>query len=246
MRTSKSLLLFSIIVLACCQTVSDAFSNSNNSDPKPTIGTEPAASSLSAKWKKEDIDTAASSDYLTEVEKQVVVEVNKVRTDPAQFAIKYLQPIRRYYRARMLQYPNEKATQTTEGIRVLDECIKVLMSSKVLKALSPKKGLTLAARDQAKDQAKTGATGHIGSDHSTVTDRMNRYGTWDLSAGENINYGNNQARRIVISFLVDDGVPSREHRKNLLDGSFSFIGVAVGPHRTYGSMCVLVFAGGYK
>lgn len=246
MRASRPALLLSIIVLACCQTVSDAFSDSNSPDPKPPIGTEPAASSLSAKWKREDIDTAASSDYLTEVEKQVVVEINKVRTDPAQFAINYLQPIRRYYRARMLQYPNEIAIQTTEGVRALDECIKVLMSSKALKALSPKKGLALAARDQAKDQARTGATGHTGSDHSTVTDRMNRYGTWDLSAGENIDYGNNQARRIVISLLVDDGVPSREHRKNLLDSSFRFIGVAVGSHRTYGSMCVLDFAGEFK
>jgi uncharacterized protein YkwD len=246
MRISKPVLLLSIGVLACCQTVGVAFSDSNNSDPKPTISTEPAARSLSAKWKEEDIDTALGADYLTDTEKQVLVEINKVRTDPAQYAMTYLQPIKRYYRGRMLQYPNEIAIQTTEGVHALDECITVLMSSKALKALSPKKGLALAARDQAKDQAKTGATGHAGSDHSTVTDRMNRYGKWEHSAGENIDYGNSQAQRIVISFLVDDGVPSRGHRKNLLDNSFSFIGVAVGPHLTYGSMCVLDLAGGYK
>jgi uncharacterized protein YkwD len=246
MRTSRAALLLSVAVLAFCQTVGDVFSDSNSSDPKPTISAEPAAGSLSPKWKSEDIDTAVGADYLTDIEKQVVLEINKVRTDPAQFAISYLEPIKRYFRGRMLQYPNETAIQTNEGVRALEESIKVLTSSKSLSALSPKKGLALAARDHAKDQANTGATGHAGSDRSTVTERMNRYGKWDLSAGENIDYGNSQARRIVISFLVDDGVPSRGHRKNLLDGSFHFIGVAAGPHRTYGSMCVLDFAGGYK
>jgi uncharacterized protein YkwD len=75
---------------------------------------------------------------------------------------------------------------------------------------------------------------------------MNRYGKWDLAAGENIDYGNTQARRIVISFLIDDGVLSRGHRKNILDKAFNFIGVAVGPHPTYRSMCVLDFAGAHK
>lgn len=192
------------------------------------------------------MDTTGGADYLTDVEKQVVIEINMVRADPAKYAINYVEPLRKYYRGRLLQYPGEITIQTNEGIRALDECIRELTSTKALKTLTPKKGLTLAARDQARDQSKTGATGHTGSDGSSTSDRMNRYGKWNLSAGENIDYGNGQARRIVISFLVDDGVSSRGHRKNLLDGSFHFIGVSVGPHPTYGKMCVLDLAGDYK
>jgi uncharacterized protein YkwD len=245
MKNSRTLLLFSVAVLVSCQTIGDAFSDSDNSDRKPSVVAEPAASSLSAKWKKKAIDTTVGAEYLTDVEKQVVIEINMLRVDPPAYAINYLQPLRRYYQGKILQYPGETAIQTTEGTRALDECIKELMSTKARKALSPKKGLTFAARDQAKDQARTGATGHTGSDHSTAAERMNRYGKWNLSAGENIDYGNSQARRIVISFLIDDGMPSRGHRKNLLDATFNFIGVAVGPHPTFGRMCVLDLAGAY-
>jgi uncharacterized protein YkwD len=68
----------------------------------------------------------------------------------------------------------------------------------------------------------------------------------DISAGENINYGNDDARRIVASLLIDDGVPSRGHRRNLLNGTFKFVGVSIGPHPVYGHMCVIDFAGSYQ
>jgi len=220
MRPWRTVLLISVAALVCCQSTGVAFS--------------------------EDVDTTAGADYLTEVEKQVIIEINMLRTDPASYAVNYLEPLRQYYQGKLLRLPGEIALQTNEGVRALEECIRALSSAKARKTLSPRKGLTLAARDQAKDQARTGATGHTGSDRSTVSDRMNRYGKWNLAAGENIDYGNGQARKIVISFLIDDGVPSRGHRKNLLDGSFNFIGVAVGPHPTYGRMCVLDLAGDYK
>jgi uncharacterized protein YkwD len=245
-RPAKTILLISFAVLVSCQSIGAAFSESDNANPKPSLVAEPSADSLSAKWTKENVDPTVGADYLTEVEKQVIIEINMLRTDPASYALNFLKPLRQYYRGRLLQRPGEIALETNEGVGALEECIKALTSAKAVRALSPKKGLALAARDQAKDQARTGATGHTGSDHSTASERMNRYGKWNLTAGENIDYGNGQARRIVISFLIDDGVPSRGHRKNLLDGSFNFIGVATGPHPTYGKMCVLDLAGEYK
>ncbi|HVN71097.1 MAG TPA: CAP domain-containing protein [Desulfomonilia bacterium] len=76
--------------------------------------------------------------------------------------------------------------------------------------------------------------------------RIDKYGKWALAAGENIDYGNAQARSIVTSFLIDDGVPSRGHRENLPDPAFNFVGVAVGLQPAYRAMCVLDFAGAYK
>jgi len=207
---------------------------------------QPAAEQTSPLWTSERIDTTTGADYLGETEKAVVLEINRVRTDPAAYAAIYLEPLRRYYRGRLLQYPGEIAIETTEGARALEECIRVLEASPGVATLTPRKGLCLAARDHARDQARSGRTGHTGSDGSTVPDRLNRYGRWSLSAGENIDYGNAAARRIVISFLVDDGVPSRGHRANLLDSSFRFVGVALGPHPAYGKMCVLDFAGAYR
>ncbi len=246
MRPSTTVILISIAALVSCQPISDAFSDSASGDQKPSLVAEPAAAFSSSKWKSEDIDTTEGADYLSDIEREIIVEINMLRTDPAQYAANFVEPLRKYYHGRLFERPREIAIQTTEGVRALDECIKELASTKAVGILSPKKGLALAARDQAKDQAKTGATGHTGSDRSTVSDRINRYGKWNLSAGENIDYGNGQARRIVLSFLIDDGVPSRGHRKNLMDGNFNFIGVAVGPHPTYGKMCVIDLAGDYK
>ena len=244
MRVSFVFLLFAVAGLASCQTVGSMLGTQDNAGRQGAPS--PAADSSAGKWTDKKVDTTEGADYLSEVEKQVIVEINKVRSDPKAYAAACIEPLRKYYRGAILQYPGEIGIRTNEGVRALDECIRVLTATTPVGVLTPKKGLSLAARDHAKDQARTGATGHTGSDHSTLTDRMNRYGKWDLAAGENIDYGNAEARRIVISFLVDDGVSSRGHRKNILDKAFNFIGVAVGPHPTYRSMCVLDFAGAYR
>jgi uncharacterized protein YkwD len=197
-------------------------------------------------WKLETIDTTKGADYMNRTERDVVIEMNMMRTDPARYARKYLVPLRAYYHGSLLKYPGKTAIATNEGISALEECIRELEHSRPVSCLSPRKGLTLAARDHAHDQGKTGATGHTGSDGSSMVSRMNRYGQWDLFAGENISYGYGEARKIVISLLIDDGVPSRGHRKNLLNNSFNVVGVDIGPHPEYRDMCVMDFAGGYS
>ena len=265
MHTGRFGFLLVLALLVSCVSINNALSDVNsfihspanssegkestaqakNDQTRHYAGQEPL-DSMSPKWKKEIIDTTAGVEYLTDIERQIIIEINMVRTDPAEYARCFLVPLRSYYRNSLLQYPGEIAILTNEGIRALNECIKELQVIKPLSSLSPKKGLTLAARDHAKDQAITGATGHIGSDKSTLTDRLNRYGKWDISAAENIDYGNGDPRRIVTSLLIDDGETSRWHRINLLDGSFKFVGVSVGPHNVYRHMCVMDFVGSYQ
>jgi hypothetical protein len=191
-------------------------------------------------------DTTAHAEYLKEIERQVIIEINMMRNDPPEYARRYLVPIRKYYHNKILQFPGEIGISTVEGLRALDECIKQLQTNKSLLPLSPKKGLVFAARDHAEDLERTGKTGHTGSDGSTMGARLNRYGRWQISIGENISYGHEDARKIVTSLLIDDGVSSRGHRRNLLNGTFKFVGVAVGQHRVHRYMCVIDFAGAYN
>jgi len=202
--------------------------------------------SMSPRWKRDLIDTTVGAEYLTESERQLIIEMNMVRSDPKAYAHWFLVPLRPLYHQTLIERPGEITVSTHEGVRALDECIKSLQGAKPVPPLTPKKGLTLGARDHARDQARTGDTGHTGSDGSTDEVRINRYGKWDISAGENIDYGNKEPRRIVTSLLIDDGVPSRGHRANLLSESFKFVGVAMGPHRVYRQMCVMDFAGSYR
>ena len=191
------------------------------------------------------IDSATNVNFISLTERQVIDEINMARTDPMTYARVNLEPLRSYFYGKLLQYPGEVAIITVEGVAALDECIRELMVAMPVPALSPKEGLSRAARDQAIDQARTGATGHASNDGSTSEARISRYGQWLIAQGENISYGHSEARRIVTALLIDDGVTSRGHRSNLLDSKYTFIGVAVGPHPYYGHMCVIDFAGGY-
>jgi hypothetical protein len=71
-------------------------------------------------------------------------------------------------------------------------------------------------------------------------------GSWQSNAGENISYGYSDAYKIVMQLLVDDGVSSRGHRKNIMSRDFNVCGIAIASHSQYGAMCVIDYAGGYQ
>lgn len=189
--------------------------------------------------------TFVSMSYLSDLEKEVVRELNRVRSDPQGYA-KYVKDMLKYFRGNLLEYPGEIAIRTNEGREAVQECYDFLISASPIDTLRPSRGMSLAAKDHVEDQGETSATGHTGSDGSSPFDRIERYGQWQTTAGENIDYGNNIARRIVLSLLIDDGVPSRGHRKNIFNPAFKVVGVACGPHQTYRYMCVMTLAGGFK
>ena len=194
-------------------------------------------------WDGEVPDTLLEADWLTDVERNVVIEVNMARTDPARYAREVLEPMRQYFQGRIYAVPGETRIMTNEGRRALDECIRVLSSMDPVPPLRASRGLTLAARDHVEDTGPRGLTGHGGADGSTMRQRIERHADWDIYIGENIAYGPDEARAIVAQLLIDDGVPSRGHRDNIMNERFAFIGVAVGPHSRFGAMCVQDFAG---
>jgi uncharacterized protein YkwD len=44
---------------------------------------------------------------------------------------------------------------------------------------------------------------------------------------------------------VDDGVQSRGHRLAIFDPRFAVVGISIGPHKTFGQVCVMDFAAAY-
>jgi uncharacterized protein YkwD len=106
--------------------------------------------------------------------------------------------------------------------------------------------MSRAARDHVRDQGPAGTLSHRGTDSSTPAERMNRYGRWDVAAGESIALGSNPARDVVTQLLIDDGVKNRGHRKTLLDRGYAVAGAACGSHREYQQICVIDFAARYS
>ena len=183
--------------------------------------------------------------FLSPLENAVVYEINMARTAPKDYA-SLLEQRRKYYDRKILRLPGETPILTKEGVRAVDEAIRFLRSIQPLPPLIPSKGMSSGAKDHVKDQGSAGSSQHKGSDGSQPSDRVNRYGTWEKSIGENISYGSDQARDIVMGLIIDDGVPGRGHRKNIFHSDFRVIGVACGPHPAYRTVCVMTLAGGYK
>ncbi|WP_320052096.1 CAP domain-containing protein [uncultured Acetobacteroides sp.] len=198
----------------------------------------------------DSLNTAKNADYLSAQERAVIFEMNKARSNPKRYALEVILPMKKRFtvsgNSRMYYNADSMRILTQEGTAAIDECVKEMMGIAPMGLLAPSKGMSLAARDHVKDQGKTGSVGHTGTDGSSPWDRMGRYGQWLTTCGENIDYGNRDAQAIVVSLLVDDGVPSRGHRRSILNRTLKVVGVAIGSHPKYGTMCTLDFAGGYE
>ena len=131
---------------------------------------------------------------------------------------------------------------TQEGPDNVRQCISQLKSTRPLTALSMSRALSQAAQSHVDDTGPSGVTGHTGTNGSKFGDRIKRFGEWGGTIGEIIDYGNNNAEDIVVSLLIDDGVPSRGHRTSILNGEFIHAGVGIGGHRQYEFMCVIDLA----
>ncbi|MDR1220321.1 MAG: CAP domain-containing protein [Treponema sp.] len=195
-------------------------------------------------WNAALLDTARNADYMSVVEKDVVFELNKARSDPQRYAEEYIRPRLAYFSGKIYAEPGKPRVATNEGVNAVYVCIGAMAKQQPAPPLSPERGMSFGAQDHVRDLAGNVA-GHMGSDKSDPAKRISRYGQWASTWGENIAYGAATGRDIVIGLLIDDGSPNRGHYNNNMNKAFGKIGVAVGPHKGYGTMCVIDFAGGY-
>ena len=183
--------------------------------------------------------------FLSPTERDIVAETNKVRRDPAGYAAE-LEGWRGRFKGNRIELPaSDIRIRSQEGLAALEDAIHALRRSRPAPPLAVSKGMTLAARAHLRDMAGSGKFRHRGTDGSEVVERLRRYGTPKKTAGENLMAGVGDGREVVAALLIDDGVPSRGHRSNILDREFRATGVACGPHPRYRVMCVIAYAGGF-
>eukprot|EP00941_MAST-03F_sp_MAST-3F-sp1_P000293 g293.t1 len=179
----------------------------------------------------------------------VAAAYNKVRRDPMSFValieekLKYLSDDGRHFK-----FPgSDVLIVCKEGRAVYEEASAFLKAQAPVPELTTSYGMTLAARDHCLDQGSKGLCGHNGTDGSSSSDRISRYGEWAVTTGENIDFGGGKtAEDVVLALIVDDGVPDRGHRKNVFNESFRRIGCAEGMHTEFQRMYCQVFAGEYN
>ncbi|WP_224963070.1 CAP domain-containing protein [Geomonas subterranea] len=175
---------------------------------------------------------------------QVLAETNAARQNPQRYA-QYIREFKRSFIGKGYRLPGSlDVVMTSEGKGALDEAVRFLARQRPLPALSWSPELAKAADELVREQTASGETGH--GERGDMKKRIEKYGSWRSSIGENISYGPDTARQVVMGLIIDDGVPDRGHRKNVFDRSFTTAGIACGPHPLYRTICVTDFAGGFK
>ena len=169
------------------------------------------------------LNTAADLEYLNEEEKKVILFMNMARHDGPLFAETFLN-----------SYMQENQLEKNSYTKSLHRDLKKTMR---LVPLIPEQDLTAVAQGHAKKSGEKGTTGHSGFKKRFEPLMGNPYS----HVGENCSYGYEQAIAIVISLLIDEGVKELGHRKNMLAPDFNSIGIAIKPHKTYRTNCVMDF-----
>ena len=190
--------------------------------------------------------THSSSPAGRSLESAILAEINFARTQPAAYARRMREGGRsngsdRYTDRGDYGYgPRDYAERSgSYGGSARDEAIDFLANQRPLPALDDSHGLSAAAAGLAAEQAQSGRVGHT----SALRERAETHGVWSGMVGEAISYGMTTPQAVVSQLIIDDGVPDRGHRALLFDRTLSVAGVGCGPHRAYGYMCVIDFAG---
>ena len=185
--------------------------------------------------------TIKSVDNFSELEKEINEEINNVRKNPPKY-IEYLEDYKKVLKEKVLYRPNQMPFQMKEGAASIDNAIAHLRNLQSIAPLKTSEMLTIVANNQLKDLQENPKLGHYGKDGSDLRKRLAKVGKSGKNASENINYRDKIARQAVLTMIIDDGVKSRTHRKNILNPLFNLLGVSCGIAVDKRMICVLVFA----
>ena len=189
--------------------------------------------------------SSGSGSALTDSERDLLNEINQARANPHLYAT-YLEKLKPQFSGKQYTPAGKDPLTTEEGWNAVDEAIRFLKALKPLPPLIASNGLSLAAMTHVKDQSTSGGTGHRSGNSNMIEDRVKPYGRWEGAIGENICYGNDSARERLLTWLIDDGFPSRGHRRRLMGTEYQVAGISCGSHPQYSAMCVLTLAGGFN
>lgn len=215
--------VFAIAVALCCVATSTA--------QQPEV------------WDATVICTASNETYLSAKEKEMIAEINRVRTNPKAYKA-IVQPYLDEAEALLKQdgkgtksysiettYRNGKPTgkrkiyhyANEEEVKALQSLMEDLETMQPLNALLPSANIHKACKKHARDQTPTGDLNHLGTDGSWPSDRITKYAPEMRSGNENLVGGKGSARYLVLLLLIDSGIEGYGHRYNMLDPDWTHV-----------------------
>lgn len=184
------------------------------------------------------------------IEDEIASALTWARTKPLEVA-QLLRGRLEHYKGRDYFPPERSGSSivTKEGVAVVKEAIAFVEALEPMGGVgaTSELGLAVAGEDHVVDIGQVGTASHTSSDGTTAADRVGRYGKFE-TFGECLWYGSEKsdARMMVLDLIVDDGVESRGHRKGIYNPRYDAVGVAYGPHTTFGSVAAMEFAKAWR
>ena len=212
MRKNSIILLFAIFF--CCSFIG-----------RPKTSPVSPLSLYSTEWNNPiylKCNTAIDANYMTGPEKEVIYILNLLRANPALFA-----------KTVVKQYPEKSGQGYLVNSWYYTSLLDTLKKIKPIAGLKPDINCFNSAECHA---LYAGATGYVGHERSTQECQSKKYFN-----GECCDYGNKEPLDIVMSLLIDEGVPSLGHRDVCLS-SYKKIGVSIQAHQKYRYNAVLDFS----
>ena len=170
-------------------------------------------------------------------ERELVEQINLLRTNPKKFAEK-LNKYLSYFKGNVLNIPERPlGISTIEGPKAYKDAISYLERQKPLQPLDPSKGLFRVAADFQKAIQRKNMEDVDSVDIEKIIDK---YGTFYGEFSRATDYGSQTPEQALISLVVSDGDPTREQRKALLSSEFKKVGVAFGSHKKFKNCTIIL------
>jgi len=163
---------------------------------------------------KTNTSSSEGATSMSSQELDMVAEINLLRGNPSG----YIQYVDAYVseQRRTGGFPVDQA--------VVDELKSELRQLGPLSILTPSQCIYQAAKDHGIDQKPTGDVNHEGRDGSWPWDRVRKACPNMQDGNENLVAGTPNIRTAVILLLIDEGIPTRGHRKTLLKPEWRYVG----------------------
>jgi hypothetical protein len=170
-------------------------------------------------------NTAEHAHHLSHEEKMVIQLLNLVRLNGKAFVKRVAEP-----------YIHDKGLHIDMYVATLYLDLKRAHGHETLK---PHDELHKAAAHHAHDTGHHGLVGHDSSDGTPLAARLEKYHKEGGTVAESIVYGYKHALDIVMQLLIDEAVPTKINRKNVLSDNFKHIGVSIKHHKLHEHNCVV-------
>lgn len=195
-------------------------------------------------WNYNIIDTNHDAIYMKSKEKDLLILLNKLRSNPQKFAQKYLTHlahVNNYYNQAYNYLLSIKENRfDTEFTNTFHEKSSISNSFQSSGILYSDYRLYKIAEKHGRDLDITGDVGHVSIEGMTLEERLVNSGIETSSFSEVCSFGKGCPIGILLQLLADeDDIDNSENRETLVNGLYSHVGISIQKHKTYGASCVI-------